>query len=746
MQNNEQNKKKVAILGSGMASLTAVYELTSYENWQEHYDITIYQMGWRLGGKTATGRGPNERIQEHGIHIAQGWYENAFRLIRDSYKECEKHHLMPDSPFKSWQDAFDREDTTLLTHFDPKTNQWIKKNIVFPANDYLPGEGGPIPFSEIFKKVLGLISEILFGTDPNKHHLMQVVADKDKGIKTPEHHPLWSVFKSKFESFSKGKVFKHEAEKLLNYLGELVHHLDNSNGEEHEHRKNHHAIIKELLDTLYKWSGKLVNTAGNHNEYFYWLSVFVEFGLVNMKGTFEDVYNPETHELDYESINDQDYRAWLKKHGASERLLSSAMVRFLYTGTFHNLTGPDQQGSLAAGVGLHFLTLSGGYKGSFVWKFKAGTADTMITPIYLVLKNRGVKFKFFHKVEQVHYSDTGNITNISMSEQVTLKNGTYTPTYKLKGMEVWPGEPLYDQIDDAQAAALKAGNYDLEESWCGWENVAQYTLEKGKDFDYVILGIPIDVLGGNEGICKEIISKNESWHKMHQHVKSIPTMSMQLWITPTLKELGMKLEDWGFPKGALPNLVTYADPQYSFIDMSQVMPYEDWKEDQPGVLIYYTGSFLDPEVVPPFSETSYPHEQLERIMRVSEQWLRDKMGWFFPNATTLEYPEGMKLSVIHDFSKVAKTDYARLKTQFFRANVNPTDRYTLSLPGSNKYRLKANESGFDNLILTGDWINFGVNVGYYEGAIVAGLQAGQVLREKLGLPSETEIFSGVKLA
>ena len=132
-------------------------------------------------------------------------------------------------------------------------------------------------------------------------------------------------------------------------------------------------------------------------------------------------------------------------------------------------------------------------------------------------------------------------------------------------------------------------------------------------------------------------------------------------------------------------------------------------------------------------------------MRVSEQWLRYKMGWFFKNATTLEYPEGMKLDVIHDFSRTAKTDYGRLKTQFFRANVNPTDRYTLSLPGSNKYRLKADESGFDNLILTGDWINFGVNVGYYEGAIDSGLQAGQVVRDKLGLPSETEIFSEVIL-
>ena len=222
-------------------------------------------------------------------------------------------------------------------------------------------------------------------------------------------------------------------------------------------------------------------------------------------------------------------------------------------------------------------------------------------------------------------------------------------------------------------------------------------------------------------------------------------MAMQLWIKPGLKDLGMDLKQWGFPDGSRPNLVTYASPQYSWIDMSQVLPFEDWGNEQPGVLVYYTGSFLDSQVIPPFSDTNYPEEQLVRVMRISEQWLRDNMGWFFPGATTPEYPEGMKFGVIHDFSDKATTDYAILQTQFFRANVNPTDRYTLSLPGTNQYRLKVDETGFDNLVITGDWTNFGVNVGYYEGAIISGLQAGQAIRKKLGLASETEIFVGVQM-
>ena len=78
------DKKRIAILGGGMSALGAAYELTSYDNWQENYEIDLYVMGWRLGGKTSTGRGPNDRVQEVGIHIAQGWYDNVFKLIQSA--------------------------------------------------------------------------------------------------------------------------------------------------------------------------------------------------------------------------------------------------------------------------------------------------------------------------------------------------------------------------------------------------------------------------------------------------------------------------------------------------------------------------------------------------------------------------------------------------------------------------------------------------------------------------------------
>ena len=82
-------KRRIAVLGAGMGSLSAVYALTSRPGWQDDLDITVYQLGWRLGGKAASGRVPSDgnRSLEHGYHVLLGFYDNAFAVMRDCYRE-----------------------------------------------------------------------------------------------------------------------------------------------------------------------------------------------------------------------------------------------------------------------------------------------------------------------------------------------------------------------------------------------------------------------------------------------------------------------------------------------------------------------------------------------------------------------------------------------------------------------------------------------------------------------------------
>ncbi len=70
---NGTKRKKIAILGGGAGAMSAAFGLTERPNWQDEYEITVYQMGWRLGGKGASGRNLKlgSRIEEHA-HL--GWF------------------------------------------------------------------------------------------------------------------------------------------------------------------------------------------------------------------------------------------------------------------------------------------------------------------------------------------------------------------------------------------------------------------------------------------------------------------------------------------------------------------------------------------------------------------------------------------------------------------------------------------------------------------------------------------------
>ena len=102
---------KVAILGGGIAALTAAYELASQRNPDSSakYEITIYQMGWRLGGKLATGRNQDpekgNRIEEHGIHGFFGSYFNAKGLMHRVFADLGKINGLTGF-FTKFEDAF----------------------------------------------------------------------------------------------------------------------------------------------------------------------------------------------------------------------------------------------------------------------------------------------------------------------------------------------------------------------------------------------------------------------------------------------------------------------------------------------------------------------------------------------------------------------------------------------------------------------------------------------------------------
>src|SRR5262249_7806597 len=156
---------------------------------------------------------------------------------------------------------------------------------------------------------------------------------------------------------------------------------------------------------------------------------------------------------------------------------------------------------LGAGTALRgAMRLGFGYKGALAWKFQAGCAEALVAPVYEVLRRRGVKFEFFSKVE--HLGLGGDLVEtIQIQQQVKLKNPAveYEPLIDVKGLPCWPAEPLWDQIDHADAVRV----HNLESDWSEWQGVGTTTLTRGVDFDHVLLAIP---LGALPPICGELIT------------------------------------------------------------------------------------------------------------------------------------------------------------------------------------------------------------------------------------------------
>jgi uncharacterized protein with NAD-binding domain and iron-sulfur cluster len=80
---------------------------------------------------------------------------------------------------------------------------------------------------------------------------------------------------------------------------------------------------------------------------------------------------------------------------------------------------------------------------------------------------------------------------------------------------------------------------------------------------------------------------------------------------------------------------------------------------------------------------------------------------------------------------------ARLQSQFWTANVSPSERYALSLPGSLKYRISPLDNTYDNLTIAGDWTACGFSAGCVEAAVISGRLAAHALS---GSPRLEEII------
>lgn len=709
---SEGEKVKIAILGGGLSSLTAAFELTRTRELRERHEITVYQAGFRLGGKGASGRNPEraDRIEEHGLHVLMGFYHNMFRLLRDCYAELGR---APGTPLATIEDAVKPHDFVAVS--ERALESWETWPMPFPP---LPGAPGDGAFEEVspggyLKKLLAWANG-LFTRAADDHQLAPGIAldieDVERQIDEPREILRGTrglgdgdaARVIRVEDFV-DEIYAGSGRRLVPaavflYLANLL--------AEHDLFDPGPRFVW-LLRRFWSWLRDAVAPSIEGSTPLRRIWIVLDLAITTLVGAIED--RVLTARDGWFSIDDLDLRAWLARHGASPLSCDSAVVRAIYNSAF---AGPGQAG---AGSAIHgALLLVFGYKQAIFHKMQAGMGDTVFTPLYQVLKRRGVRFEFFHRVDELVLSaDRRRIAAVRMGRQARPKGREYDPLYDVDGLPCWPSCPKFAEIEGGEA--LRASGQNLESLWNSWPDVEARRLELGRDFDAVVLGISIGAL---PAICPQLIAANKAFADMVEHVKTTQTQAVQLWFTRDLGELGWERES--------PVLDGYAEPFDSWADMTHLLPRERWpREAAPRNIAYLCSRLEDDEAPPPRGAAEYPDRQRARVKANAIAWLTKEARGLWPNTSPPGAEHGFDWSSLVD--PEGRSGVARLDAQYWQATFCPSERYVLSVPGSHRYRLRAHESGFQNLALAGDWVRTGLSIGCAEAAVMAGMQAARAI-------------------
>jgi uncharacterized protein with NAD-binding domain and iron-sulfur cluster len=154
---------------------------------------------------------------------------------------------------------------------------------------------------------------------------------------------------------------------------------------------------------------------------------------------------------------------------------------------------------------------------------------------------------------------------------------------------------------------------DLESPWSPWQPVRQYQLTAGVDFDVAVLATSLAPLAD---IAAPLTAIKPSWQTMTRSVQTVPTQAFQLWLTPTLAELG-----WS---AGPPVLTAFAHPFETWADMSQVIDRELWPGGTaPGSIAYFCGAQPDVEPLPPYTDHEFPARQAAAARAAALAWIED---------------------------------------------------------------------------------------------------------------------------
>ena len=778
-------RKRIAIVGGGCAAMAAAWDLTSDHN-PNKCEVTVFQIGGRLGGKGASSRNQEEgyrhRIEEHGLHLWLGYYENAFRMIRSCFKELQNDpgYAGSSGPFDhwNWQSAFERANLVGLA--DDSSGDWVPWVARFPEYVHVDEEGVTgsyyLPDGSVRPGVHLVDDEARAypGEEPRR-----AAADAcDSGEDVCLERPNVAFFLT--HALRELRAFLDSLEVRVNQIVRQKAGSPSLDPDE---------LMREALTDLRPSDTGPIESAADMPRLLRRIRLLVLVPLVEALSTIarivegpvpylnkplvamldqcvdelrerierfvhRDIVARRLWELidllaanirgiiaaglegadDFSSLDKWNYIDWLRMNRIAERTLNNPLIRGAHDLGFAYRDGNPNDPQIGAGqaisAGCRFFFM---YKGALFWRMKAGMGDVVFAPMYLALRNRGVEFRFFHRLDEIQLDEEGQaVAALKFSRQVSLKQEPYEPLVTIDGMPCWPRTPLISQFDDAtrdeydRLEKEDEQNVNFESIWCNWPHGQDVIVKVGagadSEFDAVIVTVPVAALGrvSKQMAASRYRNVGARWQAMLDNLGTVATQSMQLWVNKATRDLGWKHGQVSFS--------AFVHPFDTWADLSHLIEVERPGGNEVRGVHYFCSALAERQIPRRLKQLeSYDRLGIERTdpIAVVHDTVRENARYFleewiyqlWPDAVH-RYPTAFKWTVLVDPEGRRGAD--RLEAQHIVANVDPSERYSLSLPGTTQYRLPPDEEVVPGLYVAGDWTDSGLNIGCVEAAVMSG--------------------------
>ena len=703
---------RVAIVGGGCAGLTAAWHLSR----NPKYEVHVYERSSHLGGKGASTRDRNGRILEHGLHVWLGFYENAFRMMRECYAEVEARKWGPKAArledrlaHGSIDEAFFPEPNIgVAGELGEQLNVW--SGFLPPAKG-LPGtdldpDSNPFTLPSYLVRCVSLLKTLMLSVvapapgdfagnpRPDERSKLDEAIQLDFSF-DPIRSPTAVI--ERIARLLRTGVLTGAAGLLqaVTLLENWLHDLDQS--------PQVADSILQLIEAIVAQTRKLLRDIVAIDERIRWKTEIIDIVMTITVGLYRDRVLFSERGLD--AINHFDYREWLLRHGATKSSVDSRFMKGIYDLVFAYEDGDRTRHALAAGVALRgALRMFFTYRGSMFWRLRSGMGDAVFAPMYRVMLERDrkvggvggeagparpVQFHFLHELTRIDIDWTDKHRRFVTGLEFATK-----------------GDP--DSIDKPGAAAL--------DHFGGWPNDESRSKDAGyartrtpvvvKNFDAVIFALGIDDLKtvcGNPDTRQAFLDNMPpEWKKMQEDVTTVATQSAQVWLDADLEKLGWK-------RG--PGIFTALDmPFNTWADMTHTLATErawrvakgDNSKSPTRSVAYFCGVVRE-------DGSGGPRKKKKKKAASANENLNDLLR----KDIRMLWPQ---------FKGTVDAAHRHVQD-----NQTGSDRYTLSRPGTIDSRISPLERPVLNMTIAGDWTACGLDAGCVEAAVMSGMLAAHAI-------------------